>query len=67
MARLTLPVAPEDPAGVWWRRALLAVVILGSMVVASDGTRDIPAKYGTRHPGLEHSRMYPPIPNPPQK
>jgi phosphatidylglycerol:prolipoprotein diacylglycerol transferase len=67
MARLTLPVAPENPAGVWWRRALLAVVILGSMVVASDGTRDIPAKYGTRHPGLEHSRMYPPIPNPPQK
>jgi phosphatidylglycerol:prolipoprotein diacylglycerol transferase len=67
MARLTLPVAPEDPAGVWWRRALLAVVILGSMVVASDGTRDIPAKYGKRHPGLEHSRIYPPIPNPPQK
>jgi len=67
MARLTLPVALENPAGVWWRRVLLAVVILGSMVVASDGTRDIPAKYGTRHPGLEHSRMYPPIPNPPQK
>jgi phosphatidylglycerol:prolipoprotein diacylglycerol transferase len=65
LARVTLPIAPEGPAGLWWRRALFAVLVMGSMVIASDATRDIPAKYGTRHPGLEHSRMYPPIPNPP--
>jgi phosphatidylglycerol---prolipoprotein diacylglyceryl transferase len=67
MARATPPVATENPAGLWWRRALFAGVVLGSMVIASDGTRDIPAKYGRRHPGLQHSRMYPPIPYPPQK
>jgi len=65
LARVTLPIATEGPAGLWWRRALFAVLVMGSTVIASDATRDIPAKYGTRHPGLEHSRMYPPIPNPP--
>jgi phosphatidylglycerol:prolipoprotein diacylglycerol transferase len=67
LARVAVPVARENPAGLWWRRALFAAVVLGSMVIASDATRDIPAKYGKRHPGLEYSRMYPPIPNPPQK
>jgi phosphatidylglycerol:prolipoprotein diacylglycerol transferase len=67
MGRPTVPLATERPSGLWWHRGLLAAVILGSTVIASDGTRDIPAKYGTRHPGLEHSRMYPAIPNPPQK
>jgi phosphatidylglycerol:prolipoprotein diacylglycerol transferase len=65
LARVTASVAHENPAGVWWRRALFAVIVMGSMVIASDATRDIPAKYGKRHPGLEHSRLYPAIPNPP--
>ena len=65
MTRITLPPAREHPSGLWWRRGLFAAVVLGSMVIASDATRDIPAKYGKRHPGLEYSRMYPPIPNPP--
>jgi len=65
MGRPTMPVAAEQPSGLWWRRALFAAVVMGSMVIASDATRDIPAKYGKRHPGLEHSRMYPPIPSPP--
>jgi phosphatidylglycerol:prolipoprotein diacylglycerol transferase len=42
----------------------LAGVVLFSMVIASDATRDIPSRYGKRHPGLHHSRMYPPIPHP---
>lgn len=67
MARPTMPVAREHRSGLWWLRALFAAVMLGSLVIASDGTRDIPAKYGRRHAGLEHSRMYPAIPNPPQK
>ena len=65
LARGTASVAHENPAGLWWRRALFAVIVMGSMVIASDATRDIPAKYGKRHPGLEHSRLYPAIPNPP--
>jgi phosphatidylglycerol:prolipoprotein diacylglycerol transferase len=65
LARVTLPVARETSTGLWWRRALFAAVVVASTVIASDATRDIPAKYGKRHPGLEYSRMYPPIPNPP--
>ena len=64
MARPVMPRTPESASGLWWRRALFAAVVLVSMVIASDATRDIPAKYGTRHPGLEYSRMYPPIPEP---
>ena len=67
MARATVPVALENPGGLWWRRGLLAAVILGSLVIASDATRDIPATYGKRHPGLEYSRVYPPIPDPPRR
>jgi phosphatidylglycerol:prolipoprotein diacylglycerol transferase len=67
MTRVAVPVAQEHASGLWWRRALFAGVVLGSMSIASDATRDVPADYGKRHPGLEHSRMYPPIPNPPQK
>jgi len=64
LARVAVPVAQDHSADLWWRRALLAAVVLGSLVIASDATRDIPAKYGKRHPGLEYSRMYPPIPHP---
>jgi phosphatidylglycerol:prolipoprotein diacylglycerol transferase len=67
MTRVTVPRAQEIPSGLWWRRALFACVVLGSLVIASDATRDVPVKYGKRHPGLEHSRMYPAIPSPPQK
>jgi phosphatidylglycerol:prolipoprotein diacylglycerol transferase len=65
LARLALPVARENPEGLRWRRMLFVAVVLVSLVIASDATRDIPARYGKRHPGLEHSRLYPAIPNPP--
>jgi len=67
LARVAVPAAQEHQAGLWWRRALFAGVVLGSLVIPSDATRDVPAKYGKRHPGLVHSRIYPPIPDPPQK
>jgi len=59
------PVADPAPGhGIWWRRGLLAAVVLFSMVIASDATRDIPSRYGKRHPGLEYSGIYPHIPHP---
>ena len=64
MARITVPIARENPSGLWWRRTLFALVVLGSMVIASDATRDIPSRYGKRHPGLEYSGIYPHIPHP---
>jgi len=66
MARITLPQARRTRRPVV-ARALFAWVVLGSMVIASDATRDIAARYGPRHPGLAPSRMYPAIPAPPQK
>jgi phosphatidylglycerol:prolipoprotein diacylglycerol transferase len=49
--------APET--GLGWRRALLAAILLGAMVIPSDAARDIPADYGARHPGLTHTALYP--------
>ncbi len=55
------PKADESRVGLGWRRIALVVCCLLPLVIPSDATRDIPATYGDRHPGLEHSRMYPPI------
>jgi phosphatidylglycerol:prolipoprotein diacylglycerol transferase len=56
---------PDAPAGVEgglvWRRVLLAVLLIGALVLPSDAARDIPAVYGARHLGLEHSSLYPPL------
>jgi hypothetical protein len=60
-----MPVTEIAPGrGLWWRRGLLAAVVLFSIVIASDATRDIPSRYGKRHPGLFYSRMYPHIQHP---
>jgi phosphatidylglycerol:prolipoprotein diacylglycerol transferase len=60
-----MPVTEIAPGrGLWWRRGLLAAVVLFSIVIASDATRDIPSRYGKRHPGLHYSRMYPHIQHP---
>jgi phosphatidylglycerol:prolipoprotein diacylglycerol transferase len=45
-----------------WRRGLFAVLVLFPLVIPSDWTQDVPARYGGRHPGLEHSALYPQIP-----
>jgi phosphatidylglycerol:prolipoprotein diacylglycerol transferase len=44
-----------------WRATLLSAICLAVLVIPSDATRDVPATYGSRHPGLEHSWMYPNI------
>ena len=47
--------------GLVWRWALLAALLAGALVLPSDAARDVPAVYGARHPGLEHSALYPPL------
>ncbi len=42
---------PAAPPG--WRLPLFIAILLASLVIASDATRDIPALYGHRHAGLE--------------
>jgi hypothetical protein len=52
---------PVAEGGLVWRWALLAALLAGALVLPSDAARDIPAVYGARHPGLEHSALYPPL------
>lgn len=44
-----------------WRAMVLALICLAVLVIPSDATRDAPATYGARHPGMVHSWMYPNI------
>lgn len=54
-------VVEENPssAGVGWRRLLFVLLLLFSLVIPSDWTQDVPARYGNRHPGLGYSAVYP--------
>lgn len=59
------PPAPREPAlefGLWPKRALLLSLLLLPLVIPSDWTQDVPARYGERHPGIVHSWWYPTIP-----
>jgi hypothetical protein len=52
----------EPTAGLWMKRAILAVLLILPTIIPSDWTQDVPARYGERHPGLTHSAIYPEIP-----
>jgi phosphatidylglycerol:prolipoprotein diacylglycerol transferase len=52
---------PDDQKPLFRRKLALAAVCIVPLIIPSDATRDIPATYGKRHPGLEHSWMYPNI------
>ncbi len=43
------------------QKALLVILLLLCPVIPSDWTQDIPARYGHRHPGLQHSLLYPTV------
>lgn len=51
--------AIAEASGVAWRRLLFALLLLFSLVIPSDWTQDVPARYGERHPDLVHSALYP--------
>jgi hypothetical protein len=43
------------------QRVALATLVLLPLTIPSDWTQDVPDRYGSRHPGLRHSVLYPPI------
>jgi len=43
------------------RRMLLRLLLVVPLVMPSDWTQDITARYGKRHPGLTPSALYPPM------
>jgi phosphatidylglycerol:prolipoprotein diacylglycerol transferase len=58
------PVRPAPPADVppsWAARLALAALLVACLTIPSNWTQDVPARYGARHPGLTHSRIYPAI------
>lgn len=55
--------SPEPSAAPGWRRWVFATVLLFAMVIPSDATRDVPERYGSRHPALAHSAFYPNLPD----
>jgi hypothetical protein len=63
-ASLVPAVASEDAgrgAPTLSQRAVLVILLLLCLTIPSNWTQDVPARYGTRHPGLEHSWLYPAI------
>jgi phosphatidylglycerol:prolipoprotein diacylglycerol transferase len=64
-ARNAARVLPATPPGGTrpqrWQPVAFALLLAYSLVIPSDWTQDVPARYGKRHPGLEHSAIYPTI------
>jgi phosphatidylglycerol---prolipoprotein diacylglyceryl transferase len=53
---------PLDTRPASWQAPLYAAILLFSLLIPSDWTQDVPARYGKRHEGgLSHSAMYPPL------
>jgi phosphatidylglycerol:prolipoprotein diacylglycerol transferase len=44
-----------------WQHVVFGAILFFVLVIPSDATRDIPQRYGHRHPGLEYSAIYPRI------
>jgi phosphatidylglycerol:prolipoprotein diacylglycerol transferase len=53
--------APDRPGVLRVKRVSYALLLAFCLVLPSDWTQDVPARYGKRHPGLEHSALYPPL------
>ena len=54
---------PEGPGegSLWPRRIAFIGILALCLTMPSDWTQDIPKRYGKRHPGLQYSRIYPPV------
>jgi phosphatidylglycerol:prolipoprotein diacylglycerol transferase len=51
----------RDTAPLVVQRMAFAALLLFCLSIPSNWTQDIPARYATRHPGLQHSWLYPPL------
>jgi phosphatidylglycerol:prolipoprotein diacylglycerol transferase len=58
--------SPDDDSGnnvrlIWFKRLVFLLLLIIPMIIPSDWTQDVPERYGKRHPGLVHSKIYPTI------
>lgn len=44
-----------------WQRVLLVALLVACTTIPSNWTQNVPERYGARHPGLQHSWLYPDI------
>ena len=51
----------EHKRGIWFKRVVFALLLLLPIVIPSDWTQDVPARYGKRHLSLSYSARYPKI------
>ena len=63
-ASVPRPAPPRDAVPLWVKRLCYILLLAFCLVIPSDWTQDVPARYGKRHPGLQHSSWYPPMPPP---
>ena len=61
-----LPQPSEEPrpvrtqtSDIGWRKPVFILILAFCLVMPSDWTQDVPARYGKRHAGLVHSVFYP--------
>jgi len=60
-----MPAADVQPA--LWQRVVFACLLAFCLTLPSNWTQDVPARYATRHPGLMHSQIYPPLDTAPRQ
>ncbi len=53
--------APREQSPLATQKLALTSILLFCLTIPSNWTQDIPARYGARHPGLQHSWLYPEI------
>ena len=58
--------SPVDYSGrdirlIWVKRLVFLLLLVIPTIIPSDWTQDVPERYGKRHPGLVHSKIYPRI------
>ena len=50
---------PDTRPPTMLQQAAFVIVLACCLTIPSNWTQDIPARYGARHPGMVHSRLYP--------
>lgn len=59
LAAAPRPGGPDDAPPLVSQRLAFAGLLAFCLTIPSNWTQDVPARYGARHPGLEHSWLYP--------
>jgi phosphatidylglycerol:prolipoprotein diacylglycerol transferase len=59
VASLASEAEIQASVGLGWRPMLLVLLLVFSLILPSDWTQDVPARYGKRHTGLAYSPVYP--------